>query len=218
MFSTGLQNAVRNVLGQKSAAPEDIMSNALFQSRWAEVTKMRGEEIIAEALNNRLAGAAINAEHDESVIQRDAVDLTAQARGSKGIERCAPDTKDYWDCFAAQNIRQYCKLIVEPKSGTALETDIAQSALNIDFRGEKHKSTILIILEADNLTENALRPIERKPMPDQTVIQKLLQGVLKARGGTMAEDSTLCTAPAEQDIVMLCDGGRDACKSALHGT
>ena len=70
MFSTGLQNAVRNVLRQKSAAPEDIMSNALFQSRWAEVNKMRGEEIIAEALNNRLAGAAINAEHDESVIQQ----------------------------------------------------------------------------------------------------------------------------------------------------
>lgn len=126
------------------------MSNALFQARWAEVTKLRGEEIIADALINRQVGAALNAE-DESVIPPDAVDLTAQARGSKGIDRCAPDTKDYWDCFAAQNIRQYCKLIVEPPSVTALENEVTHSALNVDFRGEKLKSTVFVILEADNV-------------------------------------------------------------------
>lgn len=192
------------------------MSNALFQARWAEVTKLRGEEIIAEALINRQVGAAMNAE-DESVIPPDAVDLTAQARGSKGIDRCAPDTKDYWDCFAAQNIRQYCKLIVEPTSVTALENEVTHSALNVDFRGEKLKSTVFVILEADNLSENALRPLDRKPMPDQAVIQKLLQGVLKSRGSMMNEESTLCIAPSDQDILILCDGGRDTLKSALHG-
>lgn len=67
------------------------------------------------------------------------------------------------------------------------------------------------------MSENALRPLDRKPMPDQAVIQKLLQGVLKARGSMMHEESTLCNAPSDQDILILCDGGRDTLKSALHG-
>ena len=214
MFANVLQGAVRQVLGQKSASPEDIMSNAIFQIRWADVTKTRGDELIEEALKNRIAAGASGLDEENSVIQPDVVDLM-NVRGSKGIDRCAPDTKDYWDCFAAQNIRQYTKLIVEPRSATALENEVKHSALNVDFRGELNKSTILIILDADNLVENAARPMDRKPMPDQGVIGKLLQGVLKARGGI--ENEGICVGPAEQDIVMLCDGGRESCKNALQG-
>ena len=209
VFGQGLQGAVRAVLAQKGATPEDLMNNDVFMARWSIVLKTRQEELIAD--NIRPADNDGNAA-PESVTQLGAADLNL--RGSKGVDRCAPDTKEYWECFGAQLVKQYVRLVLEPKAASQLATEIKNSALNKEFKGEAGQSTILLAFDHDNLHENAARPLDRKPMPNQTVISKLLQGVMAGRGGTTNEDG-IYIAPEEQDIIIMCDGGGDTVKKAM---
>ena len=216
VFGSGLQTAVRMVLSQKGASPDDIMNSSPFANRWTDFVKMRADELINQRLQNQTAASAIDCDDDlpsSSPIQP--VDLAL--RGSKGIERCAPDTQEYWDSFALTFIRQYVKLCVEPTSANGVNNEIANSALNAEFRGEAQKSTVAIILEVDNLQESAVRPLDRKPPPPQNTISKLLQGMLIARGGLANEDGGR-VAPCDHDVLFLCDGNRESCKNALPGS
>ena len=210
MFHTGRMNAIRQVLAQKGAAPEDIMSNALFQSRWADVVKARGDELASL----RATSKHHSEQHDIEDTDMAPEVMNVSLRGNKSIDRCAPDTSEYWDSFAAQLVRQYVKLAVEPKSSTGIVNEVKNSALNSEFVGEVNRSCIAITVDTELLQESASRPGDRKPPPNQTVIAKLLQGVMSARGGTANEDG-LRIAPCDNDILFMCDGGRDSCKSAL---
>ena len=207
MFQTGLMNAIRQVLAQKGAAPEDIMSNALFQARWSDVVKLRGDELAALRATTQQ-----HEQHEDADMTPEVID--ASLRGNKSIDRCAPDTTEYWDSFAAQLVRQYIKLAVEPKSSTGIANEVKNSALNSEFAGECNRSCIAITVDTELLQESSTRPGDRKPPPNQPVIAKLLQGVMSARGGT-ANDDGLRIAPCDNDILFLCDGGRDSCKIAL---
>jgi hypothetical protein len=213
VFQSGLQNAIRQVVQMKAAAPEDLMSNALFQTRWAEVTKTRGDELIAEKL---ATGILDDGPDDDEIGDRAKMMVDSGLRGSKGLERCAPNTKDYWDTFAAQQVRQYVKLIIEPASSHALSTEIKNSALEGSFQGEANKSTVMVLLEIRNLQESIYRPMDRPASANQAVVSKLLAGVMAARGGAANEDG-LYIAPGDGDVFFLCDGGRDTDKSALRG-
>ena len=190
---------------------EDLMSNVLFQARWAEVTKVRSEELIAEKLATQQP--VDDPAHD--VTERRPIDATT--RGSKPMERCAPGSKEYWVSFAAQLVRQYVRLAVEPQSASALSNEVKNSVLDSSYKGEVNKSTVTILLEIDNLQECAYRPVDRKPPPNQAVIAKLLSGVMAARGGATNDDG-LRVSPADQDIILMCDGSRDQCKNALRAT
>lgn len=210
-FSNGLTQALRAVQATKGASPEDLMSNPTFESRWADVVKARSEEMAkgkTEA-NNGTGGSGAA----EDVDMAAAIDTTL--RGSKAMDRCAPDTKEYWDSYAAQLIRQYLRLSVEGSSAVSIANEIKNSTLSQDFAGEPLKSSICIILEADNLQESVYRPMERRPLTNQAVVAKLLNGVLSARNGTVNEDG-LRTSPCDQDIMLLVDGARDSCKQALQ--
>jgi hypothetical protein len=210
VFQGGLQNAVRQVIQQKQVA-EDMMSNVLFQARWAEVTKVRSEELIAEKLATQL----IVDDPVDDVKTLGFIDTTT--RGIRPTERCEPGTKEFWDSFAAQLVRQYVRLAVEPQSAFALSNEVKNSVLDQSFKGEVNKSTVTILLEIDNLQECANRPMDRKPPPNQAVIAKLLGGVMAARGGATNDDG-LRVSPADQDIILMCDGSRDQCKNALRAT
>lgn len=211
VYQTGLQTAIRSLLVQKGTSADDIMNNPMFSSRWSEVTRLRGEELI----NQRLLQQVVVPDADD-------LDLGPQhptdtsMRGSKGIERCAPDTQEYWDSFAATLVKQYVKLCTEPASANGVNNEIGKSALNAGFVGETNKSTVAIIMEVDNLQESAVRPLDRKPPPSQTTISKLLQGVLVARGGVANEDG-MRIAPCDNDVIFLCDGNRESCKNAMCG-
>ena len=209
MFQTGLMNSIRQVMAQKGVSPEDLMSNALFQARWSDVLKLRGEEL---ACQRSLMG------HQPHVEDTDMVEtIDVSLRGSKGLDRCAPDTTEYWDSFAAQLVRQYVKLCPEPASATGIANEVKNSALNREFVGECNKSTVAIIMDTELLQESSNRPGDRKPPPNQLVISKLLGGVMSARDGATNEEG-LRIAPRDNDIFFLCDGGRDSCKSAVSCT
>ena len=209
MFQTGLMNSIRQVIAQKGASPEDLMSNALFQARWSDVLKLRGEELACQL---SLMG------HQPHVEDTDMVEtIDVSLRGSKGLDRCAPDTTEYWDSFAAQLVRQYVKLCPEPASATGIANEVKNSALNREFVGECNKSTVAIIMDTELLQESSNRPGDRKPPPNQLVISKLLGGVMSARDGATNEEG-LRIAPRDNDIFFLCDGGRDSCKSAVSCT
>ena len=114
MFQNGLANALRQVLSAKGAAPEDLMTNALFQARWSEVVKSRSDELISLKRMNKNSHS-MNEDDEEAAEAPQKQDLT-QLRGGKALEKCAPHTSEYWDSFAAQILRQNLKLTVEPTS------------------------------------------------------------------------------------------------------
>lgn len=207
MFQTGLMNAIRQVLAQKGANPEDIMSNHFFQARWSDVVKLRGDELAALRATTQQ-----HEQHADADMTPEVIDTSL--RGNKSIDRCAPDSAEYWDSFAAQLVRQYIKLAVEPKSSTGIVNEVKNSALNAEFVGECNRSCIAITVDTELLQESSTRAVDRKPPPNQTVIAKLLQGVMSARAGT-ANDDGLRIAPCDNDILFLCDGGRDSCKLAV---
>ena len=209
MFQTGLMNSIRQVMAQKGVSPEDLMSNALFQARWSDVLKLRGDEL---ACQRSLTGQKPHLEDTDMV---ETIDVTL--RGSKGLDRCAPDSTEYWDSFAAQLVRQYVRLCPEPASATGIANEVKNSALNREFVGECNKSTVAIIMDTELLQESSNRPGDRKPPPNQLVISKLLGGVMIARDGATNEEG-LRIAPRDDDIFFLCDGGRDSCKSAVSCT
>ena len=182
------------------------MSNALFQARWSDVLKLRGDEL---ACQRSLTGQKLHLEDTDMV---ETIDVTL--RGSKGLDRCAPDSTEYWDSFAAQLVRQYVRLCPEPASATGIANEVKNSALNREFVGECNKSTVAIIMDTEVLQESSNRPGDRKPPPNQLVISKLLGGVMSARDGATNEEG-LRIAPRDDDIFFLCDGGRDSCKSAV---
>ena len=199
---------------QKGASADDIMNNPIFSARWLEIVRLRGDELVTQRLQIQ-AATGLDESDMGSTSTYQPIDLSM--RGSKGIDRCAPDSPECWDSFAATLVKQCIKLCVEPSSANGINNEISNSALNNGFVGESQKSTVAIIMEVDNLQESAVRPLDRKPPPSQTTISKLLQGVLVARGGVANEDG-LRIAPGDNDVIFLCDGNRESSKSALCGT
>ena len=201
VFGNTLQNAVRQVYLSKGGA-EDIMSNEIFLSRWSEMVKQRGDEMIAA----RIQLPTGQKDRDEDVVIMEDQTLS---------DRCAPDTSEYWDSFAAQQVRQYIKLAVEPRSSNGVANELKNSALNSDFMGEDNKSIVAIVMDIDLLLESATRPLDRKPVPDQANISKLVAGVFAERTNSNHGQSDR-PVPRDGDVIFLCDGGRDVARTALR--
>lgn len=238
MFGTGM-NGVLKVMLQQRCNPEDILNVDGFKGKWAECLKLRTEEIVAERAMSQVEGGA---EHEEDDAEAEEALLVSRPALAKSSASCPENSKDYWDAFAAEQVRQYVRLVTEPATAAALAAAIKNSALNLELKGEPGKSAVLIVLEVDNLQEQMTRPWDRKPPVNQGVITKLIQGALSARGGVRydikadAADGapaaagggegeapevqqivTKFVAPCDQDILFLFDGGRDHLKSVLRG-
>ena len=216
VFGIGM-NGVLKIMIQQKSSPEDILEVDGFKGRWAECIKARADEIVAERAMSQMAeGAEPEEEEEENPLVRPAL--------AKSPANCVANSKEYWDAFAAEQVRQYVRLSTEPSSQAALVQEIKQSALNVDLRGEPNKSTVMIILEVDNLMAAVSRPWDRKPPANQGVINKLVPAALSARGGLRYEvpesqaAEAVCNrfvAPCDQDILILCDGGRDHLRNIL---
>lgn len=213
MFGTGFNGVLRTMLLQNSH-PEDILEMEGFKARWDECIRTRTDELVAERAMSQVAGAEPEAEDEEAgagvVLSRPALSKSAASFDS--------NTKDYWDALAAEHVRQYVRLAVEPTTQQGVAQLIKGSAVNLELQGEANKTTVLIILESDNLQQNVSRPWDRRPPPNQGIINKLVQGALSARNGHKyepADQPARFVAPCDQDILILSDGGRDVVRSVL---
>lgn len=213
MFGTGFNGVLRTMLLQNSH-PEDILEMEGFKARWDECIRTRTDELVAERAMSQVAGAEPEAEDEEAgagvVLSRPALSKSAASFDS--------NTKDYWDALAAEHVRQYVRLAVEPNTQQGVAQLIKGSAVNLELQGEANKTTVLIILESDNLQQNVSRPWDRRPPPNQGIINKLVQGALSARNGHKyepADQPARFVAPCDQDILILSDGGRDVVRSVL---
>ena len=189
------------------------MSNELFLNRWREAVKARSDERAAEKVKNTDDDED---DQEEEVGKGPSTMTLLRPSALKNPALFAQDTKEYWDAFAGQLVRQYLKFVVEPSSASALAKAVTDSVLEGAYKGDQNKSSIAIVLEADNLWESTVRPWDKKPSPNQLTVLKLLQGVLTARNAQANEDG-MRVAPQDQDMLILCDGGRDALKSVLPG-
>jgi hypothetical protein len=186
------------------------MTNAEIQARWAEIINIIGDELTTNKVSTLCSTVDVS---EDNAMQVD-IDRTSMIEYTH-IDQCAHDTADYWNSFAAQTVRQYVKLTPEANSNSGIASDVTDSALNGGYVGELNMSTIAICLDPDLLQESSHHPVDRKPPPSQEILNKLLQGVLCARGGA-SNAAGLRVAPRDNDILFLCDGGRDVTKAALH--
>lgn len=208
MFGTGFHGVLRTMLLQNSH-PEDILEMEGFKARWDECMRTRTDELVAERAMSQVAGAELVEGEDEDVVGGAVVSRPALSKSPASFDN---NTKDYWDALAAEHVRQYVRLAVEPTTQQGVTNLIKGSAVNVELQGEANKTTVLIILESDNLQQNMSRPWDRRPPPNQGLINKLVQGALAARNGhkyEAADQAPRFVAPCDQDILILSDGGRE---------
>lgn len=210
VFGCSITNSLRQVIAAHGYSPEGIMTNAEIQARWAEIINIIGDELTTNKVSTLCSTVDVS---EDNAMQVD-IDRTSMIEYTH-IDQCAHDTADYWNSFAAQTVRQYVKLTPEANRNSGIASDVTDSALNGGYVGELNMSTIAICLDPDLLQESSHHPVDRKPPPSQEILNKLLQGVLCARGGA-SNAAGLCVAPRDNDILFLCDGGRDVTKAALH--
>jgi hypothetical protein len=224
-FGTGLMGVLKTMLQQKSAV-EEVLECEGFKGRWAECLKARTEELATERAMSQLEGAELVGEEEAEEEEQAGLVSVSRPALARSSASCPPNSKEYWDAFAAEQVRQYVRLVTEPTTSGALANIIQQSALNLDVKGAPGQQTVLIILEPDNLSETAIRPWERKPALDQGVINKLIVGALQARGGLKHEAAGAAdgeaavakiVAPGDQDLLIITDGGREHTKNILRG-
>jgi hypothetical protein len=204
VFATGLQTTVRQVINTRGHGVEDIITDECFTGRWSEMVNQRR----LEELDTKHSPTG------PSDCDVKPIPVVQTLRGSENASRYNPETAEYWESIAAEIVRRYVKLVVEPRSSGDVAMEINKSALNKTFVGEDNVSVVAIVLDYDLVQEYAYRPLDRKPMPSHVLINKMIQGVLSERDGNVDDDGKR-NAPRNNDVMFLCDGGRDIVKTAL---
>ena len=113
----------------------------------------------------------------------------------------------YWTALAAQTVKTYIKLIVEPGSESSLAAALAVAEA-CKTKGVEQKNSVLLLLDVDLLAEAASRPTTRKPVLPDGLIQRLLRGSMQGRGAQRNSNDE-CTVPLAGDVYFITDGGRD---------
>jgi hypothetical protein len=213
VFGVGLAGALKQVLQQKGSF-EDIMSNEIFLNRWKEALKARSDERAAEKV---LPSDEHGMEDEEEQPANGEFRLNVmRPTAGKNRQLFAQDTKEYWDSYAGELVRQYVRLAEEPTSASALTQVIQGSVLERSYKGQQGANCVMTVLEVDNLWESTCRPWDKRPSVNQATINKLLQGSMAARDGAPNEDGVRI-APCDGDLIVLCDGGRESLKPILRG-
>ena len=119
----------------------------------------------------------------------------------------------YWTALAAQTVKTYVKLIVEPGSEASLAAALA-AAEACKTKGVEQKNCVLLLLDVDLLAEAASRPTARKPVLPEGLIQRLLRGSMQGRG-SQRNSNDECTVPSAGDVYFITDGGRDHLKKDI---
>jgi len=155
---------------------EDLFEHAAFKDRWdAAVAKLK-EEIAAERAAQDVEGGG-SGELELAGAAGTGNDPVLVANPTRFTE----NSTEYWAAFAAQLLRQYIKLIPEPKTVGAIAQAIEDSHLR-DVRGTENRNCVIINFEADVASESACRPSERKAPHDESPYKNLIQGALQGRG------------------------------------
>jgi hypothetical protein len=212
VFGHGLQGVVKAMLQAKQTT-DDLLGNDSFLQRWNAFTGCRASEIAKENVHLEM-GMRPPGEDDEATAEAmyAGPGRPAAKQNPSNFEH---GSREYWDAVAAQNIRNHIRLVVEPKSVSGVVEAIAASVLKASFQGEHLKSTVITVLEIDNLQEAQQRPWDRRPQVNQTTVNKLLTGVMKARNGFSNEDGQFL-APGDRDMFLLSMGTRSHVQQSVR--
>ena len=110
--------------------------------------------------------------------------------------------------FASQNgeARTYCSLITEPSTKNGLEQLVRKSSLE-NLRGEEGKSTVLILLDTEQLGSPGQHAQARQHLVNFDVATKLIQGGLLGRGAQLKNEETKeATVHVDGDLVVVLGG------------
>ena len=172
--------------------------------------------MIAARLDN--IKTAVTQERNEAAAVAHAASAAGEPCGDGAEENDEPIVKadpskyaehgpQYWTALAAQTVKTYIKLIVEPGSEASVASALS-AAEACKTKGVEQKNSVLLLLDVDLLAEAASRPTARKPVIPDGLIQRLLRGSMQGRG-SQRNASDECTVPAAGDVYFITDGGRD---------
>ncbi|MFM6889170.1 MAG: hypothetical protein ACKPJ9_05765, partial [Dolichospermum sp.] len=75
-------------------------------------------------------------------------------------------------------------------------------------KGLEQKNAVLILLDLDLLCESVTRPMDRRPVLPDGIVQRLLRGSMQGRGAQNNKDDEYCQ-PVAGDVYFLLDGKRE---------
>ena len=75
-------------------------------------------------------------------------------------------------------------------------------------KGLEQKNAVLILLDLDLLCESVTRPMDRRPVLPDGIVQRLLRGSMQGRGAQKNKDDEYCQ-PVAADVYFLLDGKRE---------
>ena len=133
------------------------------------------------------------------------------------LRQCMSSQRRHWTATAAQQVAIYVSLRAEPPTQSAVARAVGDSGLNGDLRGVQGKSGVMIHFDANLFAEAAKRPDRRFPPLSPALMNKLIHGSIKGRGGLankkVAEDHF--DRPIDGDFIFLNDAGRNVLESLL---
>jgi hypothetical protein len=113
----------------------------------------------------------------------------------------------YWQALAAQTVKTYVKLAVEPSTEGGLAALLEGSEAN-KVRGTEARTSVLLLLDPDLLAEASTRPADRKAVLPDGFLARLLRGSMQGRGCQKNKDDEYMM-PLPSDVFLLLDGKRE---------
>jgi len=199
-FTPTCDPALKWCIKSKGKCIDDLASTEMISARLDAIKNALAQERNEAAAAAHAAseagepGGAGADENDDPIVKADP-------------SRYAEHGPQYWRALAAQTVKTYIKLIVEPGSESSLAAALADAEA-CKTKGVEQKNCVLLLLDVDLLAEAATRPTARRPVLPDGLIQRLLRGSMQGRGSPR-NSCDECTVPAAGDVYFITDGGRD---------
>jgi len=210
VFGNTFDNVMKQILKKD---PEEFFDYEVVAERWKAVEHIHADEKAKAAAALKVISGEEPAAMDTATPEtgHTSVDMVSELR--KPAVSFVHNSPQYWKALANLRVRSYVQLSPEPKTTQQVAKVAAEGNLK-GLTGVEGKSCVLILMDADSLTDHA-RQVRRGPLPDDRVA-KLVQGALSGRGAPQTGSNGEITMPLAQDILCFIDGRPSAPKPLYH--
>jgi hypothetical protein len=197
-FTGVLDSALKWVIKNKAKCIDELQEVDVVKTRLDKI-----KDALVTEKNEEAAAVAVGAATSDDPPDEAADEAIRCANPAKYAEHGV----EYWQAYAAQTVKTYIRLAPEPRTQAGLAELIEGSHVNM-CKGLEQKNAVLILLDLDLLCESVTRPMDRRPVLPDGIVQRLLRGSMQGRGAQKNKDDEYCQ-PVAGDVYFLLDGKRE---------
>ena len=197
-FTGVLDSALKWVIKNKAKCIDELQEVDVVKTRLDKI-----KDALVTEKNEEAAAVAVGAATSDDPPDEAADEAIRCANPAKYAEHGV----EYWQAYAAQTVKTYIRLAPEPRTQAGLAQLIEGSHVNM-CKGLEQKNAVLILLDLDLLCESVTRPMDRRPVLPDGIVQRLLRGSMQGRGAQKNKDDEYCQ-PVAGDVYFLLDGKRE---------